>query len=229
MRMRKFLFNFHFFWLQKPHSFWNRPEKVRGEGTGLWCGSRSFSHLFALHVFSRVCLCVLRSSSQGTFCKVFPVTSQCLLNHSSHLSVLLPEVKHELGVKNLLRSGPVSRNIKLHGLNVCWIRRLSEVTEIWGPRAWAPHWVQREPTLLCAVQDQAWNVSRDICRRSFLRDYDLTFISYHARVWKNIVCYLVDWWVWEVLLQGAHNSNQRENILEKPPARTLKKSLFSHI
>lgn len=222
MRMWKFLFNFQFFWLQKPNCFWNRPENVWEEGTGLWHVCRSFSHLFPLHLFSCVCLCVLRSSIQGAFCKVFLVTTQHLWNHSSHLSVLLPEVKHELGIKNILKSGPVTRSIMLHGPGVCWIRRLSEAAEMWGPRAWAPHWIQRELTLLCAVQ----NVSRDIWRRIFLRNYDLTFISYRARVWKNIVGHLVDWWVWEVLLQGAHNSNQSENILEKPPARTFKKIYF---
>lgn len=79
---------------------------------------------------SCVCLCVLRSSLQETFCKVFLVTTQHLLNYSSHLSALLPEAKHELGVKNLLKSGALSRSIKLHGLNVCWVRKLSEGTEI---------------------------------------------------------------------------------------------------
>lgn len=178
-------------------------------------------------MLSRVCLCVLRSSLQGTFCKMLLVTTHFLLNPSSHLSVLLPKVKHELGIKHILKSGPVSRSIRLHGLGVCGIKRHSEVTEIWGPRAWDLHWVQREPAELCAVQDQTSNVSRDICRKVCLRSYDLTFISYHAGVWKNILCYLVDWWVWKVLLQGAYNSNQRENILEKPPARmTFKKISF---
>lgn len=95
----------------------------------------AFLSLSLLHMFSCVCLCGLRSSLQGTFCKVFLVTAHHLLNHSSQLSVLVPKIKHELGIKHILKSGPVFRSTKLHGLCVCWIRRLSEVTEVWGPRA----------------------------------------------------------------------------------------------
>lgn len=47
----------------------------------------------------------------------------------------MPKVKPVLEIKHIPESGPVFRSSKLHGLGAGQMRKVSEVTQIWGPEA----------------------------------------------------------------------------------------------
>lgn len=92
-----------------------------------------------------------------------------------------------------------------------------------------PLWVQWELTQLSTDQNQALNIyrtARDVCRRVCLRISYLILISEHSGVWRNVLCNVSGWWTREVLLQGAHNRNQRESILKRLQQDRLLKFCF---
>lgn len=47
----------------------------------------------------------------------------------------LPKVKPALEIKHIPESGPGFRSSKLHGLGAGQTRKVSEVTQVWGPEA----------------------------------------------------------------------------------------------